>query len=230
MPLYAYYFCRQDGAASTVEVHEAETADHARARAPALLQNHPTCEHVTVCADEQELFTLRRALALRPRVERRAYTPAAVAEVLSATRLGRKGAAIIATTPQGDVIYWSPRAASLYGWPVEEALGRNILDLTPALQSRAEAASIMDRLRAGDPWEGEIVLRTRSGTPFSAYVCDLPIGHLSDGDGAIVGVSVAGVDRSKLEGSGRALATELGLRMLDLESAAHTRRESPTLR
>jgi PAS domain S-box-containing protein len=175
--------------------------------------------------EEQELFTLRRPLDLPASFQVSAFTPGAIAEVLSETRLGRTGAAIIATTSEGDVTYWSPRAARLYGWAVEEALGRNILDLTPALQSRAEAESIMDRLRAGNLWEGEIVLRTKDGTPFSAYVCDLPIGRLSDGDGAIVGVSVAARHRGALEGSCHALATELGLRIQHLEVAARIRRE-----
>ena len=226
MPLYAYYFCREDGSAPAFEVHEADTAAQARARAPGLLQTHPSCAYVTVYEDEQELFTLRRALAPAEITGASTCSPGAIAEVLSATRLGRTGAAIIATTPKGDVTYWSPRAARLYGWAVEEALGRNILDLTPALQSRAEAELIMDRLRAGNPWEGEIVLRNKSGTPFSAYVCDLPIGRLSDGEGAIVGVSVAARDRGALKGSCRAMATELGIRMLDLEATGTRRRQA----
>lgn len=226
MPLYAYYFCRDDGAAPAFEVHECDTAAQARARAPGLLQTHSTCAYVTVYEDEQELFTFRRAPAPSTITCATNYTPGAIAEILSATRLGRTGAAIIATTPEGDVTYWSPRAARLYGWAVEEALGRNILDLTPALQSRTEAESIMDRLRAGNPWEGEIVLRHKSGTPFSAYVFDLPIGHLSDGDGAIVGVSVAARDRGTLEGSCRALATELGTRLLDLKATRAGREQA----
>ncbi len=220
MPLYAYYFCREDGAAPAFEVHEAHTAAQARARAPELLKAHPSCAYVTVFEDEQELFTLRRPPGASPGFAAPIYTPGAIAEVLSATRLGRTGAAIIATTSKGDVTYWSPRAVRLYGWSVEQALGRNVLDLTPALQSRAEAESIMDRLRTGEPWEGEIVLRHKSGAPFSAYVCNVPVGRLSDGDGAIVGVSVAGRDRPALEGSCRALARELGLRMMSLDEAS----------
>lgn len=223
MPLFTYYFCRKDGAAPAFEAHEAETVEQARARAPSLLQAHPSCAYVTVCEDDRELFTLPREPAQSPNVRTPTYTPGAIAEVLSAARLGRAGAAIIATTPGGEVIYWSPRAARLYGWAVEEALGCNIIDLTPALQSRPEAEAIMGRLREGQSWEGEIVLRNKRGTPFSAYVCNLPVGLLSDGDGAIVGVSVAAGDRHAIEGSSRAIATELGLRMLDLDHAAQSR-------
>lgn len=50
--------------------------------------------------EEQELFTLRRPLDLPASFQVSAFTPGAIAEVLSETRLGRTGAAIIATTSE----------------------------------------------------------------------------------------------------------------------------------
>ena len=39
-------------------------------------------------------------------------------------------AAIIATRPDGRIVYWNRFAEELYGWRAEEVIGRNILDIT----------------------------------------------------------------------------------------------------
>jgi PAS domain S-box-containing protein len=220
MPLYAFYFCRQDGSAPVFEAHEAASPAAAGAMARDLMRGHPSCAYVTVYEDDDEVLTCRREPPPAPSAASAIYTPAAVAEVLSQARLGRKGAAVIATTPDGDITYWSPAAERLYGWTIQEALGRNVLDVTPALQARAEASAVMQVLREGQSWEGEIVLRNRQGAPFAAYVCDMPVGRVATGDGAIVGVSVPARDRRLIEGSARSLAVELGLLTLDLDRAS----------
>lgn len=101
-----------------------------------------------------------------------------------------KGAAVIATTPDGTVAYWDRNAAALYGWLPRNAVGRDIVELTPAVQSRETAADIMTHLRAGRGWCGEMVLRTKNGRPFRAFVLDIPAGKLDSCAGAIVGVSL----------------------------------------
>ncbi len=105
--------------------------------------------------------------------------------------------AIIATDGDGRVRYWSRQASRLYGWRAEEALGRDILDLTPARQSQAEAAAAMRTLAAGDGWQGEMVLKGRDGRPFRAYVVNVPIAT-ADGP-LIVGASVLIDDCEALE-------------------------------
>lgn len=83
--------------------------------------------------------------------------------------------AVIATSLDGTVEYWNSEAESLYGWPAGEAVGRNIVDLTPTTQSRESAAEIMNVLASGEVWSGEFEVRSRDGQSFRAAVTDLPV-------------------------------------------------------
>ena len=40
------------------------------------------------------------------------------------------GHAVIVTDRQGRVLFWNGAAEQLYGWPAEEAVGRDITDVT----------------------------------------------------------------------------------------------------
>lgn len=79
---------------------------------------------------------------------------------------------------------WNHAAETLYGWPRGEALGKNIIDVTPATMSRDHAAEIMQTLAEGQVWSGDFPLRTRDGESFVASVTDVPIVH----DGVVAGV------------------------------------------
>jgi PAS domain S-box-containing protein len=116
---------------------------------------------------------------------------------------------VIATDLQGTITYWNQYAEKLYGWSATEAVGRNIMDITPAQSTYEQAAEIMSALSAGKAWSGEFIVRRRDGTTFPALVTDTPI-HNEEGTliGA-VGVSVDITERKKLEGELRARAEEL---------------------
>lgn len=111
-----------------------------------------------------------------------------------AAAAARLRVAVIVTTADGTVLHWNPAAERLYGWPGEEAVGRNILDLNASAQDRTQAEEIMRSLQAGAPWTGEIVLLRKDGLPFSAFVADVPLGPRFGG--AIVGASAV-AERSK---------------------------------
>lgn len=93
--------------------------------------------------------------------------------------------AVIATTIDGRIVYWSNAAARLYGWAEREVLGRDILDVTPTVMTREVAAQIMDELRAGRVWNGHFKVRGRDGLEFRASVRDVPV---RDGTGNLVGI------------------------------------------
>ncbi|HEX2080095.1 MAG TPA: PAS domain S-box protein [Longimicrobium sp.] len=93
--------------------------------------------------------------------------------------------AVIATTPEGEIVYWNRCAQQLYGWRADEVVGRNVVDVMPAELSREQAAELMERLRAGERWEGEFRVRRRDGSAFLAWVADLPI---RDDHGRVVGI------------------------------------------
>lgn len=107
--------------------------------------------------------------------------------------------AVIATDPQGRVMYWNPAAEKLYGWTAAEALGRNIVDLTPTEQSREQAMEIMEDLMRGRSWSGEFLVRRKDGSIFPAFVSDSPIVDHSGNLAAIIGVSEDITERKKAE-------------------------------
>jgi PAS domain S-box-containing protein len=116
---------------------------------------------------------------------------------------------VIATDLQGTITYWNQYAVKLYGWTAEEAVGRNIMEITPAQATYEQAAEIMASLRAGNAWSGEFIVRRKDGMTFPAMVTATPI---HDEKGILigtVGVSVDITERKKLEQELRARAEEL---------------------
>ncbi len=93
--------------------------------------------------------------------------------------------AVIATDREDRVIYWNAFAEKLYGWTAAEALGRPVVDITPTPMTRGQAAEILERLKTGESWSGEIELTHRDGTAFPAFVTDSP---LFDQNGTLIGV------------------------------------------
>jgi PAS domain S-box-containing protein len=71
------------------------------------------------------------------------------AQLLEQVRAG-----VIATDLRGTVTHWNDYAEKLYGWSREEALGRNVAELVVGPAEAGSADGIMERLRAGDMWEG----------------------------------------------------------------------------
>lgn len=108
------------------------------------------------------------------------------ARLLSAVEQG-----VIATDLKGKIIYWNHFAERLYGWTTAEAIGANIVDLTPANASKEQAAEILAQLKRGESWTGEMILRRRDGTEFPAMITDSPI--LND-DGELIGTVGVSVD------------------------------------
>lgn len=99
------------------------------------------------------------------------------------------GRALIATDVTGKVVLWNRCAERLYGWNAAEALGRDIARLNVAEQAEAEARQIMERLRAGESWTGEFLVRRRDGSTFTAAVTDTPVRDATGALTGIVGVS-----------------------------------------
>lgn len=99
------------------------------------------------------------------------------------------GHAVIATDPQGTVWFWNGAAEELYGWPAEEAVGRDIAEVTVPEVSQQAAAEIMAALRDGRAWSGGFPVKRRGGEVIHALVTDS--GVYRDGElVAIVGASL----------------------------------------
>jgi PAS domain S-box-containing protein len=98
--------------------------------------------------------------------------------------LAAVGQAVIATLPDGTVVFWNAGAERLYGWTTEEAVGRNVGELTVPVVSADMAADIMAALRKGVAWSGGFPVRRKDGTVFPALVTDSGIYR----DGELVGL------------------------------------------
>jgi PAS domain S-box-containing protein len=114
----------------------------------------------------------------------------AVTQVDPGEILEALGQALIVTDPDGVVILWNHAAETLYGWTSEEALGRNIRDLTVPDVAVPAAEQIMAAVRDGRTWSGGFPVRDKTGDIFPALVTDA--GLYRDGRlVAVVGVSTS---------------------------------------
>ncbi|KAL3897520.1 MAG: hypothetical protein SGPRY_013034 [Prymnesium sp.] len=96
--------------------------------------------------------------------------------------------AVIACSVSGEVCFWNRYATALYQYAKEEAMGENIMDLTPSDITQETAIQIMDNLSKGEHWRGMFNVNRKDKTNFMAHVSDTPI--MSNGEVKfIVGVS-----------------------------------------
>jgi PAS domain S-box-containing protein len=107
--------------------------------------------------------------------------------------------AVIATDLGGKIIYWNRFAETVYGWSAAEAVGRNIIEVTPADSTQEEAAEIMSRLQKGQSWSGELMVRRQDGTNFPAMITDTPIYDDERKIIGVVGVSIDITERKRAE-------------------------------
>jgi PAS domain S-box-containing protein len=108
-------------------------------------------------------------------------------------------AAVIATDMSGTIIHWNEHAERLYGWTREEALGRNIAELTVHPADVELAEEIMEEVRAGKTWEGQFVVRRKDGSTFPAHVTDSLVRDAQGRAVGIVGVSTDITERKRAE-------------------------------
>ena len=109
------------------------------------------------------------------------------------------GQAVIATDMPGKVTYWNRAAEKIYGWSAAEAIGKNIIDLTPALPSNEQAIDIMKKLSAGKTWSGEFHVKRKDGSSFPAFVTDTPILDSNGKLAGIIGISSDITERKRSE-------------------------------
>ncbi|MDQ3191021.1 MAG: PAS domain S-box protein [Bacteroidota bacterium] len=121
------------------------------------------------------------------------------ANSFKANLLNTIGQAAIATDINGIVNYWNRAAENIYGWTKEEAVGKNIIDLTTSQASIEQAIQIMEELKKGQTWSGEFKVRKKDGTNFPALVTNSPIHDENNILSGIIGISSDITEIKKLE-------------------------------
>lgn len=103
--------------------------------------------------------------------------------------LSNMRAAVIATRPDGEIIFWNAFASEMYGWSAEEVLGGNIVEILAPQEVQGEAAAIMMKLNSGQSWTGEFPVKRKDGSQLTVLVTDSPIAGSGGELIGIVGVS-----------------------------------------
>ena len=129
--------------------------------------------------------------------------------------LNTVGQAVIATNLDNQVVYWNRFAETLYGWSADEAVGRNIVEITPTDTSREQAAEIMARLQSGENWSGEFIVQRKDGTTFPALVTDTPIVDEKGAQIGVIGVSIDITERKQAEEAIWGLNADLERRVVE---------------
>lgn len=100
--------------------------------------------------------------------------------------------AIVATAPDGTVIWWNSAAEQLYGYPGREAIGRSIAKLIFPEQSVARERKMRFSVLGGEPADHyEAEHRRRDGSLVSV---GLSLSPLHDPGGRLIGVSMVAHD------------------------------------
>jgi len=98
---------------------------------------------------------------------------------------------ILSKTLEGIVTSWNPASTRLYGYSSEEIIGKPVYLLCPG-ERRAEAETILARIRAGEHIENFETLRVRKdGRVFPAAITVSPI---RDAEGTVIGASTIAHD------------------------------------
>ena len=101
---------------------------------------------------------------------------------------------VVATDPNGIVIFWNDFARKLYGWSAEEAVGKMIQELTPSPFLREHGGEIGQSGTAGESWTGELLVQGKSGKAFPALLTTSPV---VDARGNLIGYVRVSIDLSE---------------------------------
>ena len=153
-----------------------------------------------VHADGHSVSALTKVSVVRGAGGQPSYTIAQIQDIteqqraqeamrMQAQMLDQVGQSVIACDLRGRIVYANTFAEKLVGWPVADLLGRNIIETVIPPVGAEAAEKIVAGLRLTEKWDGELVLRRRSGAEFPAYVTATPL-HGAQGEAiGLVGIS-----------------------------------------
>jgi PAS domain S-box-containing protein len=157
--------------------------------------------HIEALREDGEVVGYRGAV--QDRTEREREVSAARRELtIRASLLDAVDAAVAATDSQGLVTHWNAAAERLYGWSVDEVLGKPLLAFAVG-ENKEEAERITSAFIATGHWKGDFEIPHRDG---SSVLASLHLSAILDPVGDPVGAVAVSVD------IGPRVATEKDLR------------------
>ena len=109
------------------------------------------------------------------------------------------GQAVLSTDLDQRITYWNKSAAALLGWTADEALGRNLVELTRPDTSPAADDELQAMLRRGEPWSRELQLHRKDGTVLPLFTTNAPVFNDMGEVTAVIGVGVDLTERKQSE-------------------------------
>jgi PAS domain S-box-containing protein len=92
---------------------------------------------------------------------------------------------IVATDPEGRIVFWNRAAERLYGWAAAEVLGRSLIGVRLWDETTDRSDEIAAAVSRRESWSGDVCARRRDGSTFEALVSVTP---MVDGAGELVAV------------------------------------------
>ena len=143
---------------------------------------------------------------------------------LKAKLLNTIAQAVMATDKHGILNFWNNAALTIYGWTVDEAIGRNVFQLLQIQQKDEHENKIMPGLMNGNSWSGELLVKSKNGNTFPIFLTAAPIYDNEDIFSGIIGVSADITERKKTEEELRHLNNQLHRLSRHLEKAREEER------
>jgi PAS domain S-box-containing protein len=100
---------------------------------------------------------------------------AETASRFQAALLDAIGEAVLASSPDGTIIYANPAAEHLFGWRMSDLIGQNGLELLPSEEAGSDSQRIHSRLLNKRSYSGDLELTRRDGTSFMAHMTGSPV-------------------------------------------------------
>lgn len=108
---------------------------------------------------------------------------------------------VIATDRRGAITHWNHQAEIAYGWPADEAMGRDFVDLALPALDPSQLETMRADLRDKGLWEGELSITRKDGSTFPAWSSGAVVRDARGRPAGIVGaiVDLSDVQRARAD-------------------------------